>query len=113
MIEFFMIGNLGADAVMNKIGDRPVLNFAVCHSESWRKRNEGEKKYWVDCAYMSDSDELLDLLRKGVQVYVKGTPDVKVHQPKNGADPVAVQYLRVSKIEILSKRKREEPNGAS
>lgn len=109
MIEFFIIGNLGADAVMNIAGGRNIVNFAVCHSESWKNRegNKSEKKQWVDCAYYSDSHELLDMLRKGVQVYAKGSPEVKVHINKEG-DPIPVQYLRVSKIEILSKKKREE-----
>ena len=111
MIEFFIIGNLGADAVMNVANSKRIINFAVCHSEQWRNRETGgkeEKKHWVDCAYFSDSEELLAMLKKGTQVYAKGVPDVKVHVPKNGGDPVAVQYLRVSKIEVLSKKKREE-----
>lgn len=109
MIEFFMIGNLGADAVMNVANGRNLLNFAVCHSESWKNRegNKQEKKQWVDCAYYSDSQELLEMLKKGTHVYVKGSPEVKVHINKEG-DPIAVQYLRVSKIEVLSKKKREE-----
>ena len=110
MIEFFIIGNIGADAVMNEANGRKLINFAVCHSEQWKNRegNKEEKKQWVDCAYYSDSQELLAMLRKGVKVYAKGSPDVKVHVPKNGGDPVAVQYLRVSKIEVLSHKKREE-----
>lgn len=105
-----MIGNLGADAVMNDANGRKIINFAVCHSEQWRNRegNKEEKKHWVDCAYYSDSQELLSMLKKGTHVYAKGFPEVKVHVPKSG-DPIAVQYLRVSKIEVLSKRKKEEP----
>jgi single-strand DNA-binding protein len=110
MIEFFIIGNLGADAVMNETTDKKsIINFAVCHSEQWRNRegNREEKKHWVDCAYFNDSKELLEMLKKGVQVYAKGAPSVKVHVPKGG-DPIAVQYLRVSKMEVLSKRRKEE-----
>lgn len=108
MIEFFIIGNLGADAVMNVAEGRSIINFAVCHSESWRNRegNKEEKKQWVDCAYYSDSQELLDMLKKGVQVYAKGSPSVKIHVKKDG-DPTPVQYLRVSKMEVLSKKKKE------
>lgn len=104
-----MIGNLGADAVMNKIGDKHIINFSVCHSESWKNRpdNIETKKFWVDCAYFSDSNELVQMLLKGVQVYVKGSPDVKVHVKKITNEPIAVQYLKVSKIEILSKKKKE------
>lgn len=109
MIEFSMTGNLGADAVMNKIGEKPIINLNVCHSETWRNRDENKeaKKYWVDCAYFSDSEELLALLTRGTLVYVRGTPDTKVHVKKDGT-PVAVQYLRVSKLEVLSKRKKED-----
>lgn len=109
MIEFSIIGNLGADAVMNKIQERNVINFHVCHSEIWKNRPENKevKKYWVDCAYLSDSQELFDMLKKGTQVYAKGTPDVKIHIKGDGV-PVSVQYLRVSKIEVLSKKKRDE-----
>ena len=109
MIELFMIGNLGADAVMNEVNGRKILNLNVCHSEQWKNRdgNKETKKQWVDCAYFSDSVELLEMLKKGVQVYVKGSPETKVHVKKDG-EPVAVQYLRVSKIEVLSKKKKED-----
>lgn len=107
MIELFMIGNLAADAVMNEGNPKPILNFAVCHSETWKNNNKGEKKYWVDCAYYSDSEELLNLLRKGTKVYVKGTPDIGIHIKKDN-DPIAVQYLKVSKIEILSHSRKEK-----
>lgn len=114
MIEFSMTGNLGADAVMNKMGDRTIINFNVCHSETWRNREENKdvKKYWVDCAYLSESEELLKLLLRGALVYVRGTPETKVHVKKDGT-PTAVQYLRVSKVEILSKKKKEETTPAS
>lgn len=110
MIEFFIIGNLGADAVMNVAEGRSIINFSVCHSESWKNRegNKEEKKQWVDCAYYSDSQELLGMLKKGVQVYAKGSPSVKIHIPKgDNRDPIPVQYLRVSKMEVLSKKKKE------
>lgn len=108
MIEFFMIGNVGSDAVVNTANSKPVINFQLCHSEPTKRRlnSEGNKKYWVDCAYFVDNPELVKLLAKGTQVYVKGKPDVKVHVPKGG-DPVAVQYLIVSKVEILSARRKE------
>lgn len=108
MIEFFIIGNLGADAVMNKNGDSSIINFSVCHSETTKKRQEAQetKKHWVDCAYFIDSSELLELLKKGTLVYAKGFPSTKVHMKNN--TPVSVQYLRVSKVEILSKKRKEE-----
>lgn len=109
MIEFFIIGNLGADAVMNEHDNRKIINFSVCHSETTKKRQEeqGTKQHWVDCAYFIDSPDLLELLKKGTLVYAKGFPSTKIHTRKDGT-PVSVQYLRVSKVEILSKKRREE-----
>ena len=109
MIEFSMTGNLGADAVMNSIGEKKILNFNVCHSETWRNRTENKetKKYWVDCAYFSDSEELLKMLTAGTLVYVRGTPETKIHIKKDST-PVSVQYLRVSKMEVLSKKSRKD-----
>lgn len=109
MIEFSMTGNLGADAVMNEVNGKKIVNMNICHSEAWRNREENKenKKYWVDCGYFCESEDLLKMLLKGTLVYVRGTPDVRIHIKKDNT-PVAVQYLRVSKIEVLSKRKKEE-----
>ena|SRR5688572_28415784 len=109
MIEFFMIGNLGGDAVLNMANGKPVINFSVCRIETWKKRmgeDDSNKKIWVDCAYYVDNPELLKLLSKGTQVFVKGTPSVKMHYPKGG-DPFALQHLTVSKVDILSIKKRD------
>ncbi len=108
MIEFNIIGNLGADSVMNEHDGRTILNFSVCHSETTKRRQEaiGVKKHWVDCAYFNGTPELLDLLKKGTLVYAKGFPSTKIHM-KEGT-PIAIQYLVVSKVEILSKKRKEE-----
>jgi single-stranded DNA-binding protein len=109
MIELFMIGNLGADAVVNVANGQPVINFNICHSESTKRRNleNGILKVWVDCAYYVDNPELVSMLTKGVKVYVKGMPFTKTHINKAG-DPISVQCLRVHKMEVLSGKRKEE-----
>ena len=110
MIELTIIGNLGADAVINKTnGGTSIMNFNICRSEVVKKRmNEaGEKKTnWVDCAYFSEDNDLLKLLTKGTLVFAKGWPDVKIHVRKDGT-PTAVQSLKVTKVEILSVKRKE------
>lgn len=106
MIELTVIGNLGADAVMNenKTTGKKILNFNICRSEVVKRRMEAagdEKKQWVDCAYFSDDEDLLKLLTKGTLVFVKGWPEARVHIKKDGT-PSPVQYLKVSKVEVLS-----------
>lgn len=113
MIELTIIGNLGADAVMNenKNNGRFIINFNICRSEVVKKRlsESGEKVIqWVDCAFFSEDRDLLKLLTKGTLVYAKGWPDVKIHTKKDNT-PVAIQYLKVSKVEILSIKKVAAP----
>ena len=110
MIELTIIGNLGADAVMNETqSSTKIINFNICRSEVVKKRmNEaGEKKTnWVDCAYFSEDNDLLKLLTKGTLVFAKGWPEAKVFVKKDGT-PTAVQYLKVTKVEILSVKRKE------
>lgn len=110
MIELTIIGNLGADAVQNESPSKAkIINFNICRSETVKRRLEQagqERKQWVDCAYFSDDIELLKLLTKGTLVFAKGWPEAKIHTKKDGT-PSPVQYLRVSKIEILSIKKKE------
>lgn len=111
MIELTLIGNLGADAVMNEnpSNGRKILNFNVCRSEVVKRRMDQageEKKQWADCAFFTDDESLLRLLTKGTLVFVKGWPDVKIHFKKDGT-PSPVLYLKVSKVEVLSVKRKE------
>ena len=114
MIELILTGNLGADAKMNETpSKKSVINFNVCRSETIKKRLHEfgeEKKQWVDCAYFSDDIELLRLLTKGTLVLVKGWPEARVHIKTDGT-PSPVQFLKVSKIEILSIKRKEIQQG--
>lgn len=107
MIVFSMTGNLGNDAVMTEANGKKVINFNVCHSESW-KTKEGErssKQYWVDCDYFSEDEILLKMLTKGSLVHVSGGKvESRIHFRKSDNAPMPIQYLKVSKVEILNQK---------
>lgn len=110
MIELTIIGNLGADAIINDAPKGKVINFAICRADTLRDANGQpyKKKQWVDCAYFNveNPEALAKLLTKGTQVHAKGWPESKVHIKQNG-DPVGVQYLKVRSMEILSIKKKD------
>jgi len=81
MIKLLAIGNLGKDAVLNNVNGKNVINFTVAHTERYKdaQGNQKDKTTWVDCAYWTDRTGIAPYLKKGTQVYVEGTPDVRTY----------------------------------
>lgn len=86
MIKLQVIGNLGKDAVVNNVNGKNVINFTVAHTEKYRdaQGNQKDKTTWVDCAYWTDRTAIAPYLKKGTQVYVEGTPDVRTYTKQDG-----------------------------
>jgi len=105
MIKLQAIGNLGKDCVTNTVNGKNVINFNVAHTEKYRdaQGNQKEKTIWVDCAYWTDKTAIAPYLRKGTQVYVDGSPEIKTF-PKNDGTTGASLSLRVSSIQLLGTR---------
>jgi single-strand DNA-binding protein len=101
MIKLQIIGNLGKDATTNNVNGKNVINFSVAHTEKF-KDNTGaqrEKTIWVECSYWTDKTGIVPYLKKGQQVYVEGTPEVRTYESngKSGASLTA----RVISVQLL------------
>ena len=105
MIKLQVIGNLGKDCVTNTVNGKNVINFNVAHTEKFRdaQGNQKDKTIWVDCAYWTDKTAIAPYLRKGTQVYVDGSPEVRTY-PKNDGTTGATLSLRVSSVQLLGTR---------
>ena len=105
MIKLTAIGNLGKDCVTNAVNGKSVINFNVAHTEKFRdaQGNQKDKTIWIDCAYWTDKTAIAPYLRKGTQVYVEGSPEVKTF-PKNDGTTGSSLTLRVSSIQLLGTR---------
>lgn len=105
MIKLQVIGNLGKDCVTNAVNGKNVINFNVAHTEKYRdaQGNQKDKTIWVDCAYWTDRTGIAPYLRKGTQVYVEGTPEVRTY-PKNDGSTGASLTLRVLSVQLLGNR---------
>ncbi len=105
MIKLQVIGHLGRDCVTNTVSGRSVMNFTVAHTEKYRDQQnvQKEKTIWVECAYWSDRTAIAPYLKKGTQVYVEGTPEVRTY-PKNDGSTGASLTLRVLNIQLLGSR---------
>jgi single-strand DNA-binding protein len=108
MIKLQVIGNLGKDCITNMVNGKNVINFSVAHTEKFRdaQGNQKEKTIWVDCAYWTDRTGIAPYLKKGTQVYVEGSPEVKTY-PKNDGTTGSSLSLRVMNVQLLGSRSNE------
>src|SRR5688572_9970179 len=105
MIKLQVIGNLGKDCVTNTVNGKSVINFNVAHTEKFRN-NQGvqqDKTIWVECAYWTDRTAIAPYLKKGTQVYVEGSPEVRTY-PKNDGTAGVSLTLRVQNVQLLGSR---------
>lgn len=108
MIKLQVIGNLGKDCVVNNVNGRSVINFSVAHTERYKdaQGNQKDRTTWVECAYWTDRTAISPYLKKGQQVYVEGTPDVRTYTTQDGKQGASLQ-IRVSNVQLLGSRNSE------
>jgi single-strand DNA-binding protein len=102
MIKLQAIGHLGKDCTVNNVNGKNVMNFSVAHTEKFKDASgqQKEKTIWVDCAYWSDRTAIAPYLKKGTQVYVEGSPEVRTYQTQDGKQGASLT-LRVLSVQLL------------
>ena len=104
MIKLQVIGNLGKDCITNTVNGKNVINFNVAHTEKFTSQGtQKDKTIWVECAYWTDKTGIAPYLRKGTQVYVEGTPEVRTYPKNDGTTGVSLT-LRVQTVQLLGSR---------
>jgi single-strand DNA-binding protein len=105
MIKLQVIGNLGKDCITNTVNGKNVINFSVAHTEKFRdsQGTQKDKTIWVECAYWTDRTGIAPYLKKGTQVYVEGTPEIRTYSKNDGTTGVSLT-LRVQSVQLLGSR---------
>jgi single-stranded DNA-binding protein len=79
MILAQVLGNLGRDAEVKRIGDKEYISFSVASTE---KQGEQENTTWVS-VLSSNNPNLLPFLKRGQQVFVSGKMKASIYQSQN------------------------------
>jgi single-strand DNA-binding protein len=104
MIKLQVIGNLGKDCITNTVNGKSVINFNVAHTEKFTSQGtQKDKTIWVECAYWTDRTGIAPYLKKGTQVYVEGSPEVRTYPKNDGTTGVSLT-LRVQTVQLLGSR---------
>jgi single-strand DNA-binding protein len=114
MIKLMVIGNLGKDCTVNTVNGKNVINFNVAHTEKFKDStgSQREKTTWVECAYWTDRTGISPYLKKGIQVYAEGTPEVRTYQTNDGKSGASLS-LRVQSVQLLGARAEGSMNTQS
>jgi single-strand DNA-binding protein len=101
-----VIGHLGRDAVVKVVGETSVINFSLAHTESFKDRTgtKQEKTTWVECAKWGDNTAVAAYLNKGGQVFVEGTPEIRMFEKTDGTNGTSL-VLRVLNLQLLGSGK--------
>lgn len=113
MIKLQVIGHLGRDCNTNTVNGKNVINFTVAHTERYTSQGQQkDKTIWVDCAYWTDRTGIAQYLKKGTQVYVEGTPDVRSYTTNEGKQGASLT-LRVLNVQLLGGRGESNNEGGN
>lgn len=111
-----LIGNLGSDPEIRRVGDDSVASFSVATTETWKGKDGvlHEKTQWHRCnAWNGAKGTLADiagqLLRKGSRVYVAGKMEYRKWTDKDGVEKVSAE-VNVREIIALDKKPADAPS---
>jgi single-strand DNA-binding protein len=114
MIKLQVIGNLGKDCMVNMVNGKNVINFSVAHTERYRDSTgvQKEKTTWVECAYWTDRTGISPYLKKGQQVFVEGTPEIRSFTRNDGTTGSSLS-LRVQYVQLVGAREGQQGENGS
>jgi single-strand DNA-binding protein len=90
--KVILIGNLGRDPEIRRTQDgRPIANFTVATSDTWRDKNTGERKEKTEWHRVVIFNEGLcriaeQYLKKGSKVYLEGQLQTRKWQDQSGQE---------------------------
>lgn len=110
-----IIGHIGNDAEVKDLGSNQVINFSVAVSESYIKKDTGEKvtnTTWFECAKWGNNTSIAQYLKKGTQVFISGKVNNRAWQNEQGEIKV-VNGILINQIELLGSKQNNENNTTS
>ena len=106
--KVILIGNLGRDPETRYTQDqRPVTNFSVATSESWRDREtneQNERTEWHDIVCFQRLAEIAgEYLRKGSKVYIEGRLQTRSWEAQDGQKRYRTEVI-ARELQMLDSR---------
>ncbi len=97
--KVILIGNLGKDPEIRRTQDgRPICNFNIATSESWRDKTSGERKEKTEWHRVVIFSEPLckiaeQYLKKGMKVYIEGALQTRKWTDQAGVEKYSTEVV--------------------
>ena len=97
--KVILIGNLGQDPEIRRTQDgRPIANFSVATTDSWRDKNTGERRektewHRVVCFSEGLCKIIEQYVKKGSKVYIEGQLQTRKWQDQGGNDRYTTEVV--------------------
>lgn len=103
MLNCEVIGNLGSDVEIKDANGKKFAAFSVAHTEKWKDANglDHNETTWVDCLMANTESKVLDYLKSGVKVFVRGEGKLRVFSSKKDRCMKAALTLNVREVELV------------
>ena len=90
MLKAEIIGNLGHDATTRQINGKDYVCFDVAHGE---KVNGERRTVWISVLWSGNGGNLLQYLRKGATVFVRGDLSAKLYTDRAGQTNISMSVM--------------------
>lgn len=104
--QITLLGRLGKDPVTNNQGQSPYTTFTLAVDQGW-----GDKKttgwYSVIC-FGKQSEVAAKYLKKGSQVLISGTPEIKTFTGRDGIEKTTIS-VAVNQLTLVGKGQASTP----
>ena len=115
--KVILVGNLGKDPEVRRMQDgRPIVNFSVATSDTWRDKATGERKErteWHRVVIFSEGLAKIaeQYLKKGSKVYLEGSLQTKKWQDQSGQDKYTTEVVLQGFSSVLTMLDRASDRG--
>lgn len=102
MLKCELIGNLGADCEVKESNGSKFVTMRVAHSEKFKQADgrEVETTMWIDVTWSKTDSGLLNYLKAGTKVFVRGYLSTRVYSSKKDRQMKAGVSIAATEIEL-------------
>lgn len=102
MLKAELIGNLGADAEIKSGEGYSFVSMRIANTEKWRDENDQEhtETQWIDVNWSKTDSSLIQFLKSGVKVFVRGFVRTRVYSSKQDRKMKAGLTINATEIEL-------------
>ena len=114
MLQLEVIGNIGSDAEIKEINGKKYVSFSV--ADTYRgtdaQGNRIDKTTWVSVLWRGDGGRLIQFLKKGAKVFVRGRLSIKDWIDRTGAKNISINCT-ASEVNLCGINENQDSAGAS